>query len=677
MSAMNDLILDPKPSPSSPKKEQCRGSIPSALSPTPVTPSSSRSEQRRGTSHRDQQKEDEKESTDDPIRWPINRLSYEEVKPHELVAIEKLFVARDDTPVLMKWVLLHKGGKFHKRLVVISAFRMWMLQRKKPFKTQLVSCNELQLMHIQKIKVLSGTSSSTTSSSAPTTSIQLFISQRQFGQPPLVLHFDPGVHTESFIRLLQRLLHGLRLVFPDKQFPKVQLPPQCHWEEFFASSSSDTNQEERTTLFEAMTTAYRAFCDDLDLRYRSSITERLVECAGSYVDFQYCLGFPPGVDGYQQQPSSIRRHLGISSSVSSSSIQLREVQALARTLEHAHCFAGIVVYDLSMNEIGMSALFQALLSPYSSINAFTLTNINLSARSLRILQHVVLQSTIKRGQQQSLQLRRLDFSFNTFSQAMAAELATMFELLPSGLEILQLEQCRLSSSSNSRILLAMKTNTAFSSCLRELNLSGNHLSQESTRVLSSWITGAFALHRLDVSRTKLDLNVFFQALRQNSILHESSLRVLDLSYNHMRAQASKDLGWILGKTQSLATLFLRGMQRRFHPRTLVTQSLARLAKQASAIEVHIARSHPTKGLTKLHLKNILAPMFQNTGRALPCLLDLSENDLRGREAGILAQLIDESPFASRASLRLDHTCLHDKPVRSPSASAQNSDQVTH
>lgn len=599
---------------------------------------------------------------EDRVRWPINRLSYEELKPQELATVEKLFVARDDTPALMKWVLVHRSGKFHKRLVVISAFRMWLLQRKKPFKTQLVSWKEIQLMHVQQIKVLQAGASTESASSAPTASIQLFVSEPQGRQPPQILHFDPGVHTESFVRLLQRLLHGLRLVFPAKQFPKVKLPPQCHWEEFFPATDDSTIATSKISLFEAMTTAYRAFCDDLSIPYRFSVSTRLIECADSCVDFQYCLGFPPGVNGYQQQ-SSLQRHLLGSSSSSSSAIQMREVQALARTLEHCHCFDAVVVYDLVMNEVGMSALFQALLSPFSSIRAFTLTNIDLTARSLRILQHVVLQSTIKRGQQQPLPLKQLDFSFNTFSQAMTNEMATIFELLPSGLEMLQLEQCNLTPASSRRLLLAMKSNTVFSSSLRELNLSGNNLSGEGTRVLSTWITGAFALHRLDVSQTKLDLNLFFQALRQNSLLHESSLRVLDLSYNRMRSQASQDLGWILGKTQSLSTLFLRGMQRQFSPRTLVVQSLTRVSSHASA-KVKAAESfHCTQGLKKTYLKSILAPMFKNTGRALPCLVDLSENDLSGEKAGLLAELIDAAPFVGRASLRLDCTRLHDKTVR--------------
>lgn len=610
---------------------------------------------------RAEEQSDDAYNSEDRVRWPINRLSYEELKPQELATVEKLFVARDDTPALMKWVLLHKSGKFHKRLVVVSAFRMWLLQRKKPFKTQLVSWKEIQLMHIQQLHVLRAGGSSGSTSSA---SIQLFVSEPQGRQPPQILHFDPGVHTESFVRLLQRLLHDLRLVFPAKQFPKVKLPSQCHWEEFFSATDDSSTSSSKASLFEAMTTAYRAFCDDLSVPYRSSVSTRLIECAGSCVDFQYCLGFPPGVNGYQQQSSqsSLQRHLAGSSSSSNLAIQLREVQALARTLEHCHCFDSVVVYDLAMNEVGMSALFQALLSPFSSIRAFTLTNIDLTARSLRILQHVVLQSTIKRGQQQPLPLKQLDFSLNAFSQAMVNEMATIFELLPSGLEVLQLEQCSLAPTSNRRLLLAMKSNTAFSSSLRELNLSGNNLSGEGTRVLSNWTTGAFALHRLDVSQTKLDLNVFFQALRQNSLLHESSLRMLDLSYNRMRSQASQDLGWILGKTQSLSTLFLRGMQRQFSPRTLLVQSLLRVSSHASA-RVKTESFHCTQGLKKTYLKSILAPMLKNTGRALPCLVDLSENDLSGEKAGLLAQMVDAAPFVGRASLRLDYTCLHDKAVR--------------
>lgn len=604
----------------------------------------------------------------DCVRWPINRLSYKELAPAELAAVAKLFVGRDDAPLLVQWVLEHSAsGGFHARLAVVSAFRVWLLRRRtQPFGAPLIRCRELQLMHVRCVRVLR---------SATTTSLQVLTADAQ------MLHVDPGAHTESFVRLFQRLLRALRLVFPDKQFPVVSLPPQCPWEEFFAAEEDSAlldqqhqnHHQQRAALFDAMTTAYRAFCDDLGVSYRASVTTRLVECAGASVDFQYCLAFPPGVDGYQQQqqPSSLWRHLGSVASGSSSAsaaasaaIQLREVQALARTLEHCHCFDGIFVYDLAMNEVGMSALFQALLSPFSAINAFSLTNINLTARSLRTLQHVVLQSTVKRTQQQPLQLRRLDFSFNRFSPAMASELATIFELLPTALEVLQLEQCALSAASSCRVLRSVKTNAAFSSTLRELNVSGNQLDAEGSRVLATWISGAFALHHLDVSQTALCVNTFVQALRQNSLLHESALRVLDLSYNRMRTQASQDLGWILGKTQSLSTLFLRGMQRRVVP------SLQSIARSASKRAGPLHGFRASKGLKKLYLTSILAPMFRNTGRALPCLVDLSENDLSGRKAALLAQLLDDAPFTGRASLRLDHAQLHDKSVRATTVIAR-------
>lgn len=614
-------------------------------------------------------------ANDDHVRWPINRLSYEEPTPTERAGVAALFTSRDDAPLFVRWVLDHAPAtnRFRPRLAVVSAFRVWLLRRsRRPFAlaARLVRCRELQLLHVRQLRVLQ---------SGTTTSLELVVADAP------AVHIDPGAHTESLARLLQRLLHALRLVFPDKQFPGASLPPQCHWEELFADEEREEDASppvrrsvqpaapiRRRALVDAMTTAYRAFCDNLDVPYRASVTARLIECAGASVDFQYCLAFPPGVDGYQQQPASLWCHLGMAASSSaaataatSSAIRLREIQALARTLEHCHCFDGVFVYDLALNDVGVSALFQALLSPFSAIQGLTLTNVNLTARSLRILQRVVLQSTVKRVQQQPLQLRRLDFSFNRFSPVMASELATIFELLPSALDVLQLEQCALSAASSWRVMLAVKTNPVFASVLRELNLSGNQLDVEGSRVLASWISSAFALHRLDVSQTALSLNPFFQALRQNSLLHESSLRVLDVSYNRMRTQASTDLGYILGKTQSLATLFLRGMQRRWYPPSLLLESAVRAVSKHTGVSAlrSASRIRSSAGLKKVYLKSILAPMFRNTGRALPCLVDLSENDLSGRKAALLAELLDDAPFVGRASLRLDHTQLHDRSVR--------------
>ncbi|TYZ67310.1 hypothetical protein PybrP1_002951 [[Pythium] brassicae (nom. inval.)] len=583
----------------------------------------------------------------DRVCWPINRLSYQEPTPAELAAVAALFASRDDAPLLVRWVLEHSpaANRFRTRLVVVSAFRVWLLRRsRRPLGARLVRCRELQLLHVRHLRVLQ--------SATTTTSLQVLVADAP------ALHIDAGAHAESVVRLLQRLLHALRLVFPDNQFPTVALPPQCHWEEFVADVAAahpHPSRRRRHELADDMKTAYRAFCDTLDVPYRASVTARLAECAGASVDLQYCLAVPPGVDGYQQQqPASLWRHLGLaasSSAAATAATRLREVQALARTLEHCHCFDGVFVYDLALNDEGLAALFQALLSPRSAIQGLTLTNVNLTARALRVLQRVVLQSTVKRGPPpQSLPLRRLDVSFNRFSPAMASELATTLELLPSALEALQLEQCALAAASSWRVLRAVKANPAFAAALRELNVSGNRLDAEGSRELANWLSGAFALQRLDVSQTALCTTALCLALRQNSLLHESSLRVLDVSYNRMRSQASTDLGYVLGRTQSLATLFLRGMQRRaaaWRPVQLLLQSPRRVHSSSA-------------GLRKLHLQRILAPMFRNTGRALPCLVDLSENDLRGRKAALLAELIDDAPVAGRASLRLDHTQLHDR-----------------
>jgi Ran GTPase-activating protein (RanGAP) involved in mRNA processing and transport len=172
------------------------------------------------------------------------------------------------------------------------------------------------------------------------------------------------------------------------------------------------------------------------------------------------------------------------------------------------------------------------------------------------------------------------------------------------------------------------TFTQWTSTLKELNFSGNRLDREGTFVLSDWITCAFALERLYLANTHLETGIFFKALKQNSILHESSLGLLDISYNSFTSTASEDFGKILAKTQSLSVLVLRGMK-----------------------------------LSKKHLDDIFEPLFQNSIRTFPCSVDLSENDLSGKKARILATLLENSPCATRECLSLDNCNLKDESVR--------------
>ncbi|KAG1689352.1 hypothetical protein DVH05_002274 [Phytophthora capsici] len=634
----------------------------------------------------------EKEETSDSTSWPINRLSYIELSLQDTVAIEKLFTGRSDTPLLMKWVMLQKSGpKFRPRLLVISALRLWVLKHKKTFSKSLTVRREYQLIHLQKIIALRSDVKNTTPDNSSTVSIRLIILPKRSNENPVLLHFDPGVHTESFVRLLQRQLHALRLTFPQQQTPPMKLPADCHWHEFFPDENdTPSNQcEDRKTTsenpnFPAMAMAYHAFCDDLGVCFRDSVPTRLEECAttSGCMDFQYCLGFPPGVDGYGQHDHSATPFHAFarsvvdtcfpSSSRSVASFQSKEIQALTRILERSSCFTDIIISDLAMGQASLTVLFQALLSPLCTIEGFTLTNVQLSVRALRLLQHVVLQSTMQhdKGEVKKMRLRRLDFSFNRFTVAMATELATILQLLTNGLELLQLERCGMSTVSCCRVVEALTTSPVFSASLLELNIAGNHLGLEGTKSLASWIIGTFALQRLDVSRTQLDINIFIQALKQNSLLHETSLVQLDLSYNQMRTQASQDLGSILGKSQSLATIFLRGMKRyrRFHkliPSQLQKEGTLLVLSEAAVVAQTAARRnggtvHRADGLRKLFLQNILAPMFANTDRSWACMVDLSDNDLSGHRAEVLAQLLDESPWTTRTSLRLDHTRLHDK-----------------
>lgn len=675
------------------------------------------------------------DETLDRTPWPVNRMSYQDLKVAELDAIEKLFAARNDTPLLMKWAMQHiRGGAFRKRLLVISSLRVWLLRRKKPLRTTVECVSVHQLIHVAKIVVMRGSSASVDTSpdstlangTSTTTSMKIhFVSStgtdRSAGEVEMAaLHIDPGAHTESIARLLQRQLHALRLTFPSGNPPPIRFPPRCHWQEFFgidSTSSSLANsqvtnatgddEEHLRGQFTAISAAYRAFCDDLMAPYRESVMARLQEClcALSCVDFQYCLALPrgdtsnhlgtPGANDLhydahnahergiaKQAAVAVLRCLGVGPP-SRATLVRRETQALARALEHAGCVENVVIRQLQVKDAAAAALFQSLLSPSSSIQGLALNDARLSASALRILQNTVLQSTIqreRRAQTESeerhrLGLRRLDLSFNRFSQKMAVELAVTLELLPFGLELLQLERCTLSKAASCLLLSSVGANAAFAGALRELNLSGNHLGHEGTKVLASWLASAFALQQLDVSRTALELNCFCLALQQNSILSESALAHLDISHNRMRSRASEALGLVLGKTRSLATLVLRGMAR-FHVarvtvgrkhnsfgESVTSKWRSRRDKRGVAISTSGWSSVPhTRGLKREHLRNILNPMFSNSGRMAPCMVDLSENDLRGKKAELLAQLIDAAPTIARHSLRLDHACLYDKAV---------------
>lgn len=220
----------------------------------------------------------EEESTIDSTSWPTNRLSYIELSPQGKATIDKLFDGRSDTPLLMKWVMLHKSGsKFRPRLFVISALRLWILKQHKVFGKSLVLRREYQLMHVQKLTALRSRSpSAANSSTSSTISIRIVVLPKQvdgYCEEPVMLHFDPGTHSESFVRLLQQLLHALRLTFSQQQPPPMKLPPDCHWHEFFPDEGENQDEErqvarstastQQNPFFTAMTMAYRAFCDDL------------------------------------------------------------------------------------------------------------------------------------------------------------------------------------------------------------------------------------------------------------------------------------------------------------------------------------------------------------------------------------------------------------------------------
>ncbi|DBA02704.1 TPA: hypothetical protein N0F65_010529 [Lagenidium giganteum] len=650
----------------------------------------------------------------DAVLWPVNRISYEELKESDLHAVDKLFTQRqscagDDAPILMKWCIQHKCSHpparsstvFHKRLVVISSFRIWTLKPQNPFAKTLAVRKEFQLLHCQRFQVLQH------AVSAAVTSIRLEFTAKG-SATPVYLHLDAGVHTESFVRLLQRLLHGLRYAFSLKQAPRMEFPTHCHWREYFTPDNDAERQPgpraKRLLHADAITMAYRAFCDDLHVPFRPSVVDRLQDCAYSAfacVDFHYCLKLPSALalandPRHNPRPAQAptRRWLATLAAMTSgvamaAAVRLKEVQALARTLENFDWFENIMVYDYVMEDAGVRALFQSSMSPTSAIRGFSFINVHLSARALTALERVLYKVTLpsvgasqsvggvvvglSSPRQPTIKLRRLDLSFNAFSFTMVEVLARIIGLLRNGLEVLQLEKCSFSEAASAHVLQVMKSNAAYSASLRDLNLSGNVLGRSGTQVLASWITGAFGLQRLDLSRCQLDLEPFLQALAHNTVLAESSLAMLDLSYNRMTTGSSAMLGDILGKSQSLAILVLRGMRAHplWHNGALFVHQRFKFRRHRRRVPHQRASGggssgadrqrvvFPTRGLQSAQLRQILGPMLQNASRSQPCDIDLSENNLSGSRAMVLADLFEAFPHARQATLRLDHVAIRD------------------
>jgi hypothetical protein len=359
------------------------------------------------------------------VSWPINRLSYDIVKEEELLQVEKFFVCRNDAPLLIKWLIQHKEKRnsFNKRLLVLSSFRILTLKYT-PFQNRLRVTKDYKLIDLEQMEVFHSSVGSHTSIKCS------FVNGR-------VLHVDPGIHCENFVRGIQRAIHTIRLAYHPTRLPSIQIPKELNWQEFF---------EESQDPFELLAIAYRACCDDLKISFRPSVLERLNECAlntPSVVDFQYCL----------QQGSNTPQQL------------LKETQALARALQNTTLFEGVIVRDCNVGDAGISAIMQSL-ELNNSLEGLVFSRVRLSKICLVALENAIKnhgaiplltmgntggcagglsgqgKKRLKHGQKASkIQLRRLDFSFNAFDNDMAVSLSNTFQTLTDGLQVKKDDSC--------------------------------------------------------------------------------------------------------------------------------------------------------------------------------------------------------------------------------------------
>ncbi|OQR84189.1 hypothetical protein ACHHYP_13744 [Achlya hypogyna] len=503
------------------------------------------------------------------VAWPVNRLSYEAIADEDHALIDRLFAGRCDEPRVAKWVQQCKGqGSFARRLAS---------------KTKVAK--DLPLLDLLKLQV-------EPSAQVPTLKL-VFKAGR-------VLLLDPGVHCEDIVRTLQRSLSRIARAFSPSGQPKVKL--------IYPFMILSLRVSTTAKLF-SLTPLHRAHADMNKAPFRAWIAEKLEENAAGVLDVTACL--LAGGDGETADKA-------------------RDALAVVSTCRNAQSFRGLVVYDVAMDDVGLSRAFQTLehnaqltecvlvlarLTP----RRLRLTKVRLSRAGLHALEEVVLA----KGQQAGAwALATLDLSENKLSRDMVTTLAASLKLFPTGLQRLLLGRCHIA---NVVPIVAIFALPSWAATLQELNLSFNTLDAEGTAALTEWLGRAFSLRRLAVAGTGVDTLLLLRALKLNTVLHSSSLTELDLSHSALKDDACADLGHILGATASLSSLVLR-----------------RLAV-------------PRRGF-----HGILAPWFQNAHLSAPLQLDASENDFSGARGSALAKLLAASPRVQRDSLRLNRCGLRDE-----------------
>lgn len=258
-------------------------------------------------------------------------------------------------------------------------------------------------------------------------------------------------------------------------------------------------------------------------------------------------------------------------------------------------------------------------------------------------------------------LLELDLSQNRLTKDMATILASSLKEFHQGLHVLSLEHCHLSSLSMLSILHVCQL-PPWTSHLRELNLNFNLLNtREATAALAKYLTCTFVLKRLYLAKTRCDTDLILDAIQRNSVLSQSSLESLNLSYNSLSVRASQILFQICSKSAHLSQLQLCGIRRPWS--SLACQallapgsgsSLPSSPSPSSSSRLFSSKASPDSSTNNRNDRSMESRKDTDRDESdhpPSRRLDMSENDFVGKKGAILCRSIrDTSPLMTRHAL---------------------------
>ncbi|CCI39473.1 unnamed protein product [Albugo candida] len=678
-----------------------------------------------------------------PINWPLDRINRDVVDEADIAAVDRYFFDSFDQPLMIQWVLQYKQKNFQRRLLVVFPLDIYTFKKKGKKQalrlTKLKLCKRYQWICLEALQIVSP-------ETGPfhTVSVRLIFDmkksfnirnchnnltrcsslRRHFFRSKEglgthcqgcisrhVLHLHAGTQTEFLARLSQRIIHNLHLLYTHEETtgdttqyvlpaPHFEIPAQLSWLEFIEKKNSLLDVAAR---FDFVVLAYRARCDDMGIQYRQDTMRRTYECICSSdslgeatLDLQYCLSENERTDctnvnwRRETRPLSLIQKLNqfvselINGDNGGQHSHLEAEILLQVLLSCPFWFAEITVSDRLLTSPETKLLSRLIAR--SKVNRVTMRNVGMDESMLANLCKYLHEGFTENTKPKEHQVKLLecDFSYNDFDAHMVNALGNFFTPEQSlAMSQLNMQNCSLSADLSTTLLKRIKSVPALSFSLRVLNLSNNTLGTAGTRALSSWISTSSSLQILELANVKLDLDVFSANLSRNTILYESSLTRLDISYNVLQERASDCLGWMLGKTQSLSTLMLRGMRRREvkldfcscctlkYPQSKGYPDEALLEQIPSSVCLIMRRFLQTVCRSRNksavnYLKSIVHPFLLNDKlkKNSHTTLDLSENDMSGWRAYVMAELFQGcSSCKRRLKLYLDACRLHGNGVR--------------